>query len=246
MSRVYIHEFIDVIGHGRARYMHHMTANWGPIGREQRRQLCAGVWGVVGSTGRWPQVVNLWEYASWDDLAHNFEFELSSPTLQDPALAQWWAAAAELRRGGEDRILVPAVWSPSIDDLCRDAVRGVAYAHELVGCRAGTATELLARVGEDGLEAYAEAGMSLVGAYRRVMADDDECVLIWAYGSWSDWAASEAAMAEGSGPVAAVRLGWRDLVTSWTRVLMADAEFSPLRTGRQPMIEDRRPLAELA
>ena len=29
-ERVYIHEFIDVIGHNRAKYMQHMTANWGP------------------------------------------------------------------------------------------------------------------------------------------------------------------------------------------------------------------------
>ena len=27
-DKVYIHEFIDIIGHNRANYMHHMTANW--------------------------------------------------------------------------------------------------------------------------------------------------------------------------------------------------------------------------
>ena len=26
-ENVYIHEFIDIIGHNRANYMHHMTAN---------------------------------------------------------------------------------------------------------------------------------------------------------------------------------------------------------------------------
>ena len=60
--RVYIHEFIDIRGHNRARYLQHMTANWVPIGRRERAQSCFGVWAVVGSTGRWPQVVNLWEY----------------------------------------------------------------------------------------------------------------------------------------------------------------------------------------
>ncbi len=54
-EKVYIHEFIDIIGHGRARYMHHMTANWSPIAQEERNQLCYGVWGVVGSTGPWPR-----------------------------------------------------------------------------------------------------------------------------------------------------------------------------------------------
>ena len=38
-DKVYIHEFIDVIGHNRARYMHHMTANWCPVARQERNQL---------------------------------------------------------------------------------------------------------------------------------------------------------------------------------------------------------------
>ena len=87
-SKVYIHEFIDIIGHNRARYMQHMTANWGPIGREERNMLCFGVWGTVGSTGRWPEVVNLWELDGWDALAANFAHELSGASLQDDSLAE--------------------------------------------------------------------------------------------------------------------------------------------------------------
>ena len=54
MSKLYIHELIDITGHNRARYLHHMTANWCPIAREERNQLCLGVWATLGSTGRWP------------------------------------------------------------------------------------------------------------------------------------------------------------------------------------------------
>ena len=115
--KLYIHELIDIIGPNRARYMHHMTANWCPTAREERNMSCFGVWGTVGSTGRWPQVVNLWELEGWDGLVANFAHELASPSLQDPALAKWWAAAAELRRGGLDRVLVPEPWSPAIDEL---------------------------------------------------------------------------------------------------------------------------------
>jgi hypothetical protein len=39
-DKIYIHEFIDIIGHNRANYMHHMTANWSPIAQEERHQLC--------------------------------------------------------------------------------------------------------------------------------------------------------------------------------------------------------------
>src|SRR5205085_6701029 len=87
-DKIYIHEFIDIIGHNRARYMHHMTANWCPVGRAERNMLCFGVWATVGSTGPWPQVVNLWELDGWDGLVASFAHELASPSLQDPALAE--------------------------------------------------------------------------------------------------------------------------------------------------------------
>src|SRR3954447_10931107 len=64
-EKIYIHEFIDIRGHNRAKYMHHMTANWCPVGRKERHMLCFGVWATVGSTGSWPEVVNLWELDGW-------------------------------------------------------------------------------------------------------------------------------------------------------------------------------------
>ena len=91
--KLYIHELIDIIGHNRARYMHHMTANWCPIGRKERNMNCFGVWATVGSTGAWPQVVNLWELNGWKGLAANFEHELVGSGAQDPSLAEWWAVA---------------------------------------------------------------------------------------------------------------------------------------------------------
>lgn len=243
--RVYIHEFIDVIGHQRARYCHHMTANWGPIGREQRRQLCFGVWGVVGSTGAWPAVVNMWEYASWDDLAHNFAVELESPTMQDPALAEWWSVAADLRRGGFDRILVAPEWSPGVEQLCTRGVDAVAYAHELVGCRPGCAGELLESVRSVAVDAYAAHGLVLVGAFARAMAYDNECVLIWAIPDWQTWGRFEMTATGPRDPVVAWRRSLDASVTSWERILLVDAELAPLRTGRQPRVEDRRPLEDL-
>ena len=114
-TKIYIHEFIDIIGHNRAKYMHHMTANWVPVGLAERNMKCFGVWATVGSTGRWPEVVNMWELDGWDGLAANFAHELKGAGMQDPALTEWWAAAAQLRRGGVDRIAVPTSWSKWAD-----------------------------------------------------------------------------------------------------------------------------------
>ena len=142
-ERVYIHEFIDVIGHNRAKYMQHMTANWGPIGQEERNQLCYGVWALVGSTGVWPKTVNMWEHDSWSGLAASFAVETVGRGAQDPALERWWAKAAGFRSGGTDRIMLPAPWARGVEALCADGVKGDVYAHELVTVEPGTAAELL-------------------------------------------------------------------------------------------------------
>ncbi|MBK6669657.1 MAG: hypothetical protein IPG46_08250 [Actinobacteria bacterium] len=153
--RVYIHEFIDIRGHNRARYLQHMTANWVPIGRRERAQSCFGVWAVVGSTGRWPQVVNLWEYDGWGALGRNFDVELRGGGLQDPSLAEWWAAAADLRSGGFDRILVAPDWSPSVSDHeASGATNAAGYLHELIAALPGASGEVLDAVRDAAVPGY--------------------------------------------------------------------------------------------
>jgi len=236
-DRVYIHEFIDIRGHSRADYMHHMTANWSPTAQEQRNQLCYGVWAVLGSTGGWPQTVNMWEEAGWDGLASSFAIETSGHGAQDPALAKWWARAADFRRGGFDRIMVPAPWTRTVAELCHDGVRGAVYAHELVSVRAGSAREFLERARELAAPALGRFGWDLIGAFTTAMVNDDEALLLWAIPSWDAWAAGERG--HGDGDVVAWRDSTRDLVSSWHRVLLIDAPLSPLRIGRQPSRDDR-------
>src|SRR3954447_15057645 len=198
--KLYIHELIDIRGHNRAKYQHHMTANWCPVAREERGQLCYGVWSTIGSTGQWPQVVNLWELDGWDGLVRNFEVETAGGRDQDPSLAAWWAEAASLRRGGFDRILLPDDDSRSIEQLCADAVRGELYLHEIVRTPPGTATRVLEDTRARGVPAYRELGLDLVGAFRTLLRADDECVLLWTCPSWGAWADFERA-AIGAGPV---------------------------------------------
>lgn len=235
MPRVYIHEFVDVVGTERARYQHHMTANWVPSVVGVRRQRCIGVFSVVGSTGRWPQVVNLWELDSWEDLARDFELELSSPGHRDPILAEWWDRAASFRTGGTDRILVAHPDSPGVEDWSeRGGTGSVAYVHETLRGRPGGAVGLCDAVVGEVAGAHAEHGLTLVAAFRTAMTSDDEVIAIWGLPDWGTWAAYEAAV-DGrtlhSGDVLA-----RD------RILLVDAELSPLRLGRQPTEDDRRPL----
>src|SRR4051794_27035607 len=165
-TKLYIHELIDIIGPNRARYMHHMTANWCPTARDERNMLCYGVWGTVGSTGRWPEVVNMWELDGWDGLAANFAHELAHPSMQDPSLAEWWTRGAELRRGGFDRIREPAVYAPSIDELVARGEGGAFYGHEIIAVAPGGAPELVDAIADVGVPAAGELGVRLLGAFR--------------------------------------------------------------------------------
>jgi hypothetical protein len=230
-DRVYIHELIDVIGHHRAHYMQHMTANWSPIGQEERGQLCYGVWALVGSTGAWPRTVNMWEHEGWSGLASSFATETVGRGAQDPALEKWWAKAAEFRSGGFDRIVIPAPWTRTIEELCADGVRGEVYAHELVKVEPGTAAEVLERA-RDVSELHARHGWELFGAFTTAMVNDDEALLLWAIPTWQQWADGE-----GDRALADWRLGLG--ATTWHRVVMVDSPLNPLRTGRQPARSDR-------
>ena len=243
-AKVYIHELIDIIGHNRARYLHHMTANWCPVAREERNQLCLGVWATLGSTGRWPEVVNMWELDGWDGLAANFAHETGGGRDQDPSLAEWWAAAASLRRGGVDRIVVPTSWTRSVEELTADGVRGDVYAHELVRVPPGRSIELLDAVADGGVPAVTALGIELVGAYSVAMADDSEALLLWAIPDWSTWVDYERAWSP-DGALAPWRKTLLGLGASWQRQLLVDSPLNPLRTGRQPQASDRRLLEDI-
>ncbi|MER5181662.1 hypothetical protein ABT009_25445 [Streptomyces sp. NPDC002896] len=238
-DKLYIHEFIDIIGHNRANYMYHMTANWSPIAQEERHQLCYGVWGIVGSTRNWPSTVNIWEEDGFDGMAESFRHEVGRPGLQDPNLEKWWARAADFRSGGYDRLLVPAPWTRTIEQLCADKVRGEAYAHEIITTPPGGILGLLDRIAEEGEPLLNEFGWVLAGAWETAMVGDSEAILVWAIPTWEQW--SEAEKAER----ADTKFGrWRRTfqsgLTSFQRFLMADSELNPMRLGRQPSRTDRR------
>jgi hypothetical protein len=240
-TKVYIHEAVEIIGHNRVRYQHHMTANWVPVAIAERRQLCYGVWSTIGSTGRWPEVVNMWELDGWEGLVRNFEVETAGGRDQDPALAEWSSAAASLRRGGFDRILVPDEHSRTIDELCAAGAHGEPYCHELVKVPPGRAVECLDMVRHWGEGAYGAEGLMLLGAFRTAMRADDECLLLWACPSWEAWGAFEQAW-HTDGELTGWAKALIDFGATWHRTLLVDSALSPLRIGRQPLASDRRPL----
>jgi hypothetical protein len=233
-SRVYLHEYIDIIGAGRADYFEHMTAGWREAAAE-RRQRTFGIWGTLGSTGRWPEVVNLWEYDDWDHLAETFDHETAGKRgMQDPKLETWWRKAQTMRRGGYDRLLIPSAASPSIAEvIARGIVGWRVFRHDLVGVVPGEARNYLAAVESELVPLMGRLGATLIGAYRTAMRDDSEVLLIWAIRDWRTWSALETGLDED--PAARA---WRDrtraIAPQYSSHLMCSAPLSPTETGRQP------------
>ena len=214
-----------------------MTANWCPEAGPLRRQRCFGVFSTVGSTGRWPQVVNLWEYGSWDDLAHNFSVELVGTSHRDPMLEQ---CGHRPRRSAPRDRPDPGRHdaSPGVEHWCaRGGTGAVAYVHELVTTEVDGAARVADAVAEDRELLADRFGLGLVGLFRTAMRADDEVVVLRAVPSWAAWAAFESWSASTvERPPGTVSLA---------RTLLVDAELSPLRIGRQPTAEDRRPLDQV-
>jgi hypothetical protein len=71
------------------------------------------------------------------------------------------------------------------------------------------------------------------------MANDDECILLWAIPTWQQWAAFEHDHAYDRDGGTGWRRSLDDVVTGWQRTLLVDSPLCPFRTGRQPSRDDR-------
>jgi hypothetical protein len=227
-----MHEYVTIAGAQRANYFEHMTRGWRQ-GAAERRQKTFGIWGTLGSTGHWPQVVNLWQYEGWEHLAQTFDHETGGDAMQDPFLKKWWLEAQPMRSAGYDRLLVPTDYSPSIEDtIARGIVGYRVFRHEIVRTLPGQARTYLKRLEQEWLPKAQGLGLELVGAYRTALRDDSEVLLIWAIRDWATWAAAEQELDQGAGET--WRGSTREIAPDVLAHLMCSAPLSPLQTGEQP------------
>lgn len=174
---LYLHEIIDIVGTGQEQYLETV----GERGRHSEREGISrlmGTWKVIGSTHRWPRVVNLWEMDGWGQWARTLERQFL-PGKVDAALAPWWAKATEWRSGGFDRILEPAAYSPTRDQLRAGGLRAWVCVHTIARTHPGRREGYLTAVGETLQPLLARHGCALMGAYAVPMRSD-EVVILWA------------------------------------------------------------------
>ena len=143
---------------------------------------------------RGPRGINIWEN-TWagqtEDLVSQF-----LDTGRDATMEEWWNRNLHLRRGGYDRILVPAAFSPTLAELDARAVTGEVFWQEIVWLPFGEPRRYLDAVAEQLMPALEQLGLVLVGAFRVAMRPRQVLTIIgapeWSRSArcWTDHAAS--------------------------------------------------------
>ncbi len=221
---LYLHEVIDIVGRGAAPYMAHVV-DFDPGAVADRGLTLAGTWEVVGTTGRWPQVVNLWAvvdgWDGWTRLARRTNLAKAANT----ELAGWWDGAHKSRTGGVDRLLASAPGAPDPVGQAQGAAAGQVAVHELSHVHPGAGLEYLAAVIETWAPVAARFGVHLMGAFE-VLMTDVEVVTLWTADLEADTALLRAGV-EGDPDVSAWAEERRQWCTRWHEELMVPGPGSP-------------------
>lgn len=176
---LYLHETVDIVGQGAVPYMEKSVVGFDPAAVADRGLALYGTWTVQGSTGRWPQVVNVWElvdgWEGWRRLCSRTNLRRQA----NPELSAWWSEAESWRSGGFDRLLGAAPGTLSLEQVRSHEVRGELYLHEISRVRPGAALDYLAAVREVWAPVMADHGHRLVGAWEVLFGESETCTL-WA------------------------------------------------------------------
>lgn len=173
---LFLHELIDIVGQSQWDYMEHTKKQ---SGHEKVDFELLGTWYVMGITGRWPQVVNIWEIpGGWDGWYGKVD-RLNLKRRTNEAMEAWWSVAYNYRTGGYDRLLAGHPGCPDMATLAADGVKGTLFVHELTQVRPGAALEYLDAVRDVRAPALADHGHRLVGLYEVMMHDTEVCT-VWA------------------------------------------------------------------
>jgi NIPSNAP protein len=175
-TALYLHETIDILGTGSEPY----KAHTGKLGahRTDGGAPLVGTWQQSGSTGTWPTVINLWEMRGWDHWAEILDRQYTRASGQEPKLKHWWTEATKYRSGGFDRILEPAPFSPTRQELIDRKVRGRAVIQEIATVKPGRARQYLDAVAARWRPIALAHELELVGAFTTTMRET-EAVLLW-------------------------------------------------------------------
>jgi hypothetical protein len=221
---IYFHETIDTTIVREKALMYLDKVGRSAVGladNEKAPMRNVGKWVVNWTTGRWIEVVGLWEMSSWDWFIEHFtktDLMLDHPEGHE-----------QYRSGGFDRLLQPSEGTPTLREIQQQGLRAPFIMQETVEVAPGEAPKYLAALTKaaDGI-ARSERGMRLQGAYKVLLRDEREIVTQWAF---ADLGAFSATASEPSGfrELQAWREEARDMERSYIAKLLEPTSWSALR-----------------
>jgi hypothetical protein len=182
-----------------------------------------GTWQTVGMTGRWPTVLNIWQVpGGWLGWAEFLERTYGSDRRQ---MDVYFDQFDEVRSGGEDFLMASVPWSPSVEQLGAEEVRGTLFVHEVSTVRPGAGRDYLAAMDERWRPVAGEHGHRLVGMYEALMTDTTVVTM------WATDVEHHVGLMTSQDPRIA---GWRDeartYCTAWHEELLSPAPGTLLST----------------
>lgn len=136
-----------------------------------------GTWQTVGMTGTWPTVLNIWQVpGGWSGWEEFLERTYGSVRRQ---MDVYFDQFDEVRSGGQDFLMASVPWSPSVEQLVAEEVRGTLFVHEVSAVRPGAGGDYLAAMNERWRPVACDHGHRLVGMYEALMRDTT-VVTMWA------------------------------------------------------------------
>jgi len=179
--KIYLHEMIRTVPGREEDYMNSvLSVGQGP-GRRAGRHWCLGQFRPADTSGGFPSAINMWEH-TWESQAQALAGQFLAKE-RNSAMEEWWQRNVDLRRGGDDRWLVPTDYSPDVAALLEGGVRGRVFWHEILWMPMGTVDAYLEALGERFLPAAKRFGAQLIGAYR-VALRPRQALMMLAFQEW--------------------------------------------------------------
>lgn len=154
-----------------------------PTGPKYRGQV--GLFRTAEVSGLWPKVINLWGERDWRGFVDNLKGQFTD--TRHVAMEEWWNRNLSLRRGGFDRVLLPATFSPDTIRLAQEGVKGRVFLHEIIQVPWGEVPNYLARLEREFLPAAQRHDWQLIGAYSVAMRPR-EVLTVWGMREWRGFA----------------------------------------------------------
>ena len=222
MEPLFVHEMITIHNgiHSREPYMEHQLE----LGRRSTTYDLFGTWKVVGMTGVWPRVLNIWHpRRGWEGFG-----DLLTETYGEvhANMHGFLSTMDQYRAGGEDCLVTARPGFPD-DESAIETDPHALFIHENVTVASGQVGAYLDAVVDDYQPAANAVGRRLVAAFEGVLSDT-QAILLWA-------TTPEAYVASRGGTDDGLR-EWRrrarDFATGWREQLMVGP--AGLRGQRDP------------